>query len=141
MVDAVGYHRHARATPAAENDDLLSTLVVPYSSSPAAARWRFRPLGAWLDSTIRLRHDLVAFLGDGAIFAGGSAKVSAVYALPPQCVEHGLASSRRQLEGPAGGLAARVTDPQLPVFAHAGNRVTASPTLSQPPIITIIVIF
>ncbi|KAH9031707.1 hypothetical protein EDB85DRAFT_1891083 [Lactarius pseudohatsudake] len=66
-----------------------------------------RPLSAWLDSTI-LCHDSIAFLGDGAIPAGSSAK----------CVKHGLASSRRQLGGPGVGLGNAQRTPAKPSNAH-----------------------
>ncbi|KAH9038513.1 hypothetical protein EDB85DRAFT_1887903 [Lactarius pseudohatsudake] len=69
-----------------------------------------RPLSAWLDSTI-LCHDSIAFLGDGAIPAGGSAKVSAVHA-PLRT------SSRRQLGGPGVGLGNAQRTPAEPSNAH-----------------------
>ncbi|KAH9170909.1 hypothetical protein EDB89DRAFT_2071368 [Lactarius sanguifluus] len=130
----VGHHQHACAAPATENDDLLSSgsvvtdalqafisdgHVVLYGSSPAAGeliagkvmhtRWRSRSLSAWSEFTI-LRHDPIACLGDGAIPAASSAKVSVVYApLPPRL---GVESEA------AGDLAARVADPQLRLFTQ-----------------------
>ncbi|KAH9059043.1 hypothetical protein EDB87DRAFT_1738828, partial [Lactarius vividus] len=71
-----------------------------------------------------LRHDPVASLGSRAIPAAASGSASAVGASAWRG-ERGWAPGRRQLESPAGGLAARVrvADPQLRVFAQAGSRV------------------
>ncbi|KAH9023532.1 hypothetical protein EDB83DRAFT_2679073, partial [Lactarius deliciosus] len=152
MVDAVGYHRHACATPAAENDDLLSSgsavidalqerifdgHLQDFGGSPGgdSALWVPGSIPPFYATTL----SLFSAMEPSPPPAQPKYQPYIPPPLPPRCVERGLASSRRQLEGPAGGLAPRVADPQLPVFAHAGNRVTASPTFSQPPIITIVI--
>ncbi|KAH9027713.1 hypothetical protein EDB85DRAFT_2148350 [Lactarius pseudohatsudake] len=129
-------------------DLIVNSPKVSFSSSPAAGELvagyahpvdipTFECLTRFDDSTI-LCHDSIAFLGDEAI-RWLSQSISRI--CPPlQCIECGLASSRRQLGGPAGGFAGHVADPQLPLCAHPGNRVTACPTFTQPPIITVVMV-
>ncbi|KAH9170917.1 hypothetical protein EDB89DRAFT_1219461 [Lactarius sanguifluus] len=81
-------------------------------------------------NAVVLRHDPIACLDGRAIpAAAGSDKVPGAVRASPWRGERGLAPGRRQLEGPAGGLAARVADLQLRLFVQASSHVTGSSAL------------